>query len=131
LFVSDTLMMHVPVTGESTTQFLCDALFTSDNGLGMFVTQVTSQHQDGGNGVKRMHEPDRANRQAADIQPVNQIADVGHHQVAQAVGVHILGFEGFDQHWNVAADKQEGRNASGDDLGGLCVHNFASLLCFA
>ena len=54
-----------------------------------------------------MHDPNRADRQAADIQPVNQIAHIVEQDIAQAVGVHILGFEGFEQHRHITGDKQE------------------------
>ena len=87
-----------------------------------FVAKIGDQHQDAGDGVEAVHPPNRAYRQSAHVQPIEDIAEVVQEDIAQAVGAQIPGFERLQQHGEIAADEEQRRNAPGDELYALKFH---------
>lgn len=60
--------------------------------------------------MESMQSPNWSQRQTEDIDRINQVAQVGQRNVAEAVRSEIFGPSGFDQHWKGAGNEDRGRD---------------------
>jgi hypothetical protein len=72
------------------------------------VMQVPAQHEERHHNVKRVQDPDRTGWKTEDIDGMNGIPAIGQHEAARAVGTHVPGTYGLEDHWNGAAYEHEG-----------------------
>jgi hypothetical protein len=80
------------------------------------VTDVPEEHQAGCAEMEAVQSPDRSERQAEHVHRIDQVADVGQHDVPQAVRGEILGPPGLDEHRQGADDEDRGRYRSRQQL---------------
>ena len=59
------------------------------------ITQIPEKHQRGGNCKKALQEPNRADRQANDIYPVQHITNVAQQDMPETIGFQVFGLEGL------------------------------------
>ncbi len=69
------------------------------------VADVSDQHQRRADDVEAVQARDRPDRQAHRVGGVDHVADVGHHQLTNAVGPQVLGPERLEQHRQIATTK--------------------------
>lgn len=62
------------------------------------MTEVPEQHEAGCTQVETVQCPDRSERQADDIDGIDQVAEIGEHNVAEAVGSEVFRPSRLHQH---------------------------------
>ena len=76
------------------------------------VTDVPEEHEAGCTEMEAVQGPDRSERQAEHVHRIDQVANVGQHNVPQAVRGKVLGPPGLDEHRQSADDEDRGRHRS-------------------
>ena len=74
------------------------------------VTEVPEEHQAGCAEMEAVQGPDRSERQTEYINRIDQVADVGQHDVPQAVRGEVPGSPGLHEHRQSADNEDRSRH---------------------
>jgi len=86
-----------------------------------FIAEIEEQHEGRGDSEESMQRPERSGNRDY-VEPVNEVGQIANHEIAEAVGLQIPGFEYLNQHRNLTTGKHDAGCETGNNLNGFYVH---------